>query len=133
MVSAAPRAQRLCNLPLLWMAEKAAAAREEMLAAVADHDEDILHHVVDGSDVSEETIKKAIRSAVLDASIVPVLCGAAFRNKGVQRLLDAVVDYLPDPTDVPPVKGLNPFSFPRSCVGMHTSLRAATLAHGNQR
>jgi len=92
------------------MAEKAAAAREEMLGAIADHDEDILHHVVDGSDVSEETIKKAIRSAVLDASIVPVLCGAAFRNKGVQRLLDAVVDYLPDPTDVPPVKGLNPFS-----------------------
>jgi elongation factor G len=92
------------------MAKKAAEAREEMLAAVADHDEDILHHVVDGSDVSEETIKKAIRSAVLDASIVPVLCGAAFRNKGVQRLLDAVVDYLPDPTDVPPVKGLNPFT-----------------------
>jgi elongation factor G len=85
-------------------------AREELLEALADYDEDILHHVVDGSDVSEESIKKALRKAVLDTSVVPVLCGAAFRNKGVQRLLDAVVDLLPNPMDVPPVKGVNPFS-----------------------
>ena len=85
-------------------------AREELLEALADYDEDILHHVVDGSDVSEESIKKALRKAVLDVAIVPVLCGAAFRNKGVQHLLDAVVDFLPNPMDVPPVKGVNPFS-----------------------
>jgi elongation factor G len=85
-------------------------AREELLEALADYDEDILHHVVDGSDVSVESIKKALRKAVLDVAIVPVLCGAAFRNKGVQHLLDAVIDFLPNPMDVPPVKGVNPFS-----------------------
>ena len=85
-------------------------AREELLGALADYDEDILHHVVDGSDVSEESIKKALRRAVLDVAIVPVLCGAAFKNKGVQHLLDAVVDFLPNPMDIPPVKGVNPFS-----------------------
>lgn len=84
--------------------------REELLGALADYDEDILHHVVDGSDVSEESIKRALRRAVLGAAVVPVLCGAAFRNKGVQHLLDAVVDFLPNPMDVPPVKGVNPFS-----------------------
>jgi elongation factor G len=89
---------------------EAVEAREQLLGALADYDEDILHHVVDGSDVSEETIKKALRRAVLDTTVVPVLCGAAFRNKGVQRLLDAVIDYLPNPMDVPPVKGINPFS-----------------------
>ena len=85
-------------------------AREELLEALADYDEDILHHVVDGSDVSEDSINKALRSAVLDASVVPVLCGAAFKNKGIQHLLDAVVNLLPNPMDVPPVKGVNPFS-----------------------
>jgi elongation factor G len=85
-------------------------AREELLEALADYDEDILHHVVDGSDVNEETIKKALRTAVIEAAVVPVLCGAAFRNKGVQHLLNAVVDLLPDPTEVPAVKGINPFS-----------------------
>jgi elongation factor G len=84
--------------------------REEMLESLADYDEEIVHHVVDGADVSEETIKKALRAAVLGAAVVPVLCGSAFRNKGVQHLLDAVVDLLPNPTDVPPVKGMNPFS-----------------------
>jgi elongation factor G len=92
------------------MREACDASREELLGALADYDEEILHHVVDGSDVSEEIIKKALRRAVLDAAVVPVLCGAAFRNKGVQHLLNAVVDFLPNPKDVPPVKGINPFS-----------------------
>jgi elongation factor G len=90
--------------------ERSAEARETLLAALADYDEDILHHVVDGSPVGEEAIRAALRKAVLDVSVVPVFCGAAFRNKGVQLLLDAVTRYLPDPTDVPAVKGFNPFS-----------------------
>jgi elongation factor G len=85
-------------------------AREELLEEIADYDEEIVHHVVDGADVSVETIRKALRKAVLDAALVPVLCGSAFKNKGVQHLLNAVVDLLPNPMDVPPVKGVNPFS-----------------------
>ncbi len=85
-------------------------AREELLESLADYDEEIVHHVLDGADVSEETIRKALRKAVLDAAVVPVLCGSAFKNKGVQHLLNAVVDLLPNPMDVPPVKGVNPFS-----------------------
>ncbi len=85
-------------------------AREHLLAALADHDEEILHHVVDGSDVSEESIHTALRKAVNEVKIIPVLCGAAFKNKGVQRLLDSVVRYLPNPLDIPPVVGFNPFT-----------------------
>ncbi len=85
-------------------------AREELLEELADYDEDIVHHVVDGADVSVETIRKALRKAVLDAAVVPVLCGSAFKNKGVQHLLNAVVDLLPNPMDVPPVIGVNPFT-----------------------
>ncbi|MDD3643260.1 MAG: elongation factor G [Candidatus Krumholzibacteria bacterium] len=85
-------------------------SREELLGALADYDEQIMHHVVDGSPVSEETIRKALRRAVIEVAVVPVLCGSAFRNKGVQRLLDAVVAYLPNPLDVPPVTGVNPFN-----------------------
>jgi len=92
------------------MREGALQAREELLGALADYDEQILHHVVEGSDVSEETIKRALRRAVIEVTVVPVLCGSAFRNKGVQRLLDAVVAYLPNPLDVPPVTGVNPFN-----------------------
>ncbi len=85
-------------------------AREELLEALADYDEEIVHHVLDGAEVSEETIRKALRKAVLDAKVVPVLCGSAFKNKGIQHLLNAVIDLLPNPMDVPPVKGVNPFS-----------------------
>jgi len=85
-------------------------AREELLEELADYDEEIVHHVVDGADVSVDTIRKALRLAVLDAAVVPVLCGSAFKNKGVQHLLNAVVDLLPNPMDVPPMKGINPFT-----------------------
>ncbi len=90
--------------------DKALEAREVLLGALADYDEDILHHVVDGREISEEKIKAALRRAVYDVKIVPVFCGSAFRNKGVQLLLDAVVDYLPDPSEVLQVTGINPFS-----------------------
>jgi len=85
-------------------------AREEMLGALADYSEEIVHHVVDGADVTEEVVIEALRKAVLDVAVIPVLCGAAFKNKGVQQLLDAVVRYLPNPAEVPAVTGFNPFS-----------------------
>ncbi len=90
--------------------EKAQAARERMLESLADYSDEIMHHVVDGTPVAVTTIRTALRTAVTRVSVVPVLCGAAFRNKGVQLLLDAVVNYLPNPKDVPPVTGLNPFT-----------------------
>jgi elongation factor G len=89
---------------------KAQAARERMLESLADYDDEIMHHVVDGTPVAEQAIRAALRTAVNRVSVVPVLCGAAFRNKGVQLLLDAVVSYLPNPMDVPPVNGANPFT-----------------------
>jgi elongation factor G len=92
------------------MLEKAKDARERLLESLADYDDEIVHHMVDGTPVSEETIHAALRAAVNRVDVVPVLCGAAFRNKGVQSLLDAVVAYLPNPMDVPPVKGINSFS-----------------------
>ena len=82
--------------------------REQMLEAIAECDDDLLAKYIDGVELSEEEIKAGLRSATLSGEIVPVLCGAALKNKGVQPLLNAVVDYLPSPTDVPPVTGLNP-------------------------
>jgi elongation factor G len=84
--------------------------REHLLGALADYDETILHHVVNGTEVDEENIHTALRKAVNDLTVVPVFCGSAFKNKGVQRLLDGVVRYLPNPADIPAVKGPNPFA-----------------------
>jgi elongation factor G len=82
--------------------------REELLEAVADSDERLLEKYLEGQPISESEIRQAIRKATLDIKIIPVLCGAAFKNKGVQPLLDAVVDYLPAPSDVPAMQGINP-------------------------
>ena len=82
--------------------------REQMLEAIAECDDDLLAKYIDGVELSEEEIKAGLRSATLSGEIVPALCGTALKNKGVQPLLNAVVDYLPSPTDVPPVTGLNP-------------------------
>ncbi len=92
------------------MADACIEAREQLLGALADYDEEILHHVVDGAEVAEENIHAALRKAVNDLKVVPVFCGSAFKNKGVQLLLDAVVRYLPNPMDIPAVKGPNPFT-----------------------
>ncbi|MFQ5699784.1 MAG: elongation factor G [Myxococcota bacterium] len=81
--------------------------REKLLEAVADTDEDLLEAYLEGREISEDRLRKAIRSATLGLQAVPVLCGAAFKNKGVQPLLDAVVDYLPSPLDVPAIKGVD--------------------------
>ncbi len=88
--------------------EEADRYRESLLEAVADTDEGLLEKFLEGKEITESEIRKAVRAATLTIKIVPVLCGTAFKNKGVQPLLDAVVDYLPSPVDVPPVQGVNP-------------------------
>lgn len=82
--------------------------REKLLEAVADYDEELMVKYLEGEELSETEIVTAIRKAALDVKITPVTCGSSFKNKGVQLLLDAVVDYLPAPTDIPSVKGVNP-------------------------
>lgn len=82
--------------------------REKMLEKLADIDENIMEKFLGGEEISEEEIKKALRKGTIDMSITPVICGSAFKNKGVQLLLDAIVDYLPSPLDVPPIAGINP-------------------------
>ncbi|MDA2912016.1 elongation factor G, partial [Nitrospiraceae bacterium AH_259_D15_M11_P09] len=82
--------------------------REKMLDIVAEHDERVLERYLNGESLGVEEIKRAIRAGAITMKLTPVLCGAAFKNKGVQLLLDAVVDYLPSPLDVPPVVGIDP-------------------------
>jgi len=82
--------------------------RERMIETLADFDEEIMERYISGEEVDEELIKSAIRRCTIELKITPVLCGSAFKNKGVQQLLDAIVDYLPCPLDIPPVKGLDP-------------------------
>ena len=88
--------------------DDAQLAREELLEAVSDSDEAVMMKFLEGEPVSEEELHAAIRTATLNFDIVPVLCGTAFKNKGVQPLLDAVVRYLPAPVDVADVVGVNP-------------------------
>lgn len=84
--------------------------RSKLIEAVAEYDEDIMMKYLEGEEISEEEIKKALRVGTVNSKITPVVCGTAYKNKGVQPLLDAVVNYLPSPLDVPPVKGLDPES-----------------------
>jgi len=90
--------------------ELAKEHRENLLENLAEFDDDLMHDFISHGDSSEERIVAAIRKATLSVEFVPVLCGSAFRNKGVQKLLDAVVAYLPGPLDVPAVTGHNPFT-----------------------
>jgi elongation factor G len=92
------------------MKDQAEEYREKLLETVADCDETIMEKYLEGKEIGEAELRKAIRNASLSLKIVPALCGSAFRNKGVQPMLDAVVDYLPSPLDIPPVKGLEPNS-----------------------
>src|SRR4051795_1424476 len=85
------------------MREQAESYRHNLIEAVADHDEEIMIAFLEDEPVTEDQLRSAIRKATLDNSITPVLLGSAFKNKGVQPLLDAVIDYLPSPIDVPPV------------------------------
>ncbi|HTT49298.1 MAG TPA: elongation factor G [Pseudolabrys sp.] len=82
--------------------------REAMIEAAVELDDDAMTAYLEGKEPDEATLKRLIRKAVITGAFFPVLCGSAFKNKGVQPLLDAVVDYLPSPLDVPPIKGINP-------------------------
>ncbi|MEW6063806.1 elongation factor P [Desulforamulus profundi] len=90
------------------MADQVAEYREKLLEAVAESDEELMMKYLEGEELTEEEIKLAIRKATLAVKITPVLCGSSFKNKGVQPLLDAIVDYMPAPTDVPAIQGVNP-------------------------
>jgi elongation factor G len=87
------------------MKPKIAKLRHELIEAAVEYDEELLEKYLEGQELTDEEVRRAIRKATLAGDFTPVLCGSAFKNKGVQRMLDAVVDYLPAPTDVPPVKG----------------------------
>ncbi|HKD67474.1 MAG TPA: elongation factor G [Candidatus Binataceae bacterium] len=86
--------------------EQATERRDKLVETLADHDEHLMELYLEGKPVDAETLRKVLRAATLDLKVVPVLMGSAFRNKGVQPMLDAVVDYLPSPGDVPPVVGM---------------------------
>jgi elongation factor G len=88
------------------LAQEAAAAREHLLEEVSHYDDGLLEMILEEAQIPEQRIREAIRKATLEAKLTPVLCGSSFKNKGVQPLLDAVIDYLPSPLDVPPVSGL---------------------------
>ena len=90
------------------LADEAAAAREHLLEAVADQDDELAEAYLEGNEIAPERLVSAIRAAVLAISITPVLCGSSFKNKGVQPLLDAVIDLLPSPLDVLPAVGVIP-------------------------
>ena len=90
------------------LVEKAEESREDLITHVAEFDEEIMELYLGGEEVPEHRLKTAIRVGTLANEIVPVLCGSAFKNRGVQPLLDAIVDYLPAPINLPPVKGIDP-------------------------
>jgi len=92
------------------LSEAVAAAREQLVAVAAEFDDDLMLKYVEGEAVEAGALRKVLREATLRQDLIPVLCGSAFKNKGVQPLLDAVVDYLPSPQEVPPVEGVDPRS-----------------------
>ena len=90
------------------MKEKADEYHAALLEAVAEQDEELMMKYLDGEELTIDEIKGAIRKGTIDNTIIPVTCGTSYKNKGVQKLLDAVVDYMPSPLDIPPIKGVNP-------------------------
>ena len=89
------------------MLDKAQEYREKMIEAVAEHDDKLFEKFIEGQPISNDEIRAGIRKATIALKLFPVICGSAFKNKGVQTMLDAVVDYLPSPLDVPPVEGID--------------------------
>jgi elongation factor G len=90
------------------LADAAAAAREHLLEEVSKYDDGLLELILEEQEITPERLKQSIRKATLEIRMTPVLCGSSFKNKGVQPLLDAVIDYLPSPLDVPPIEGVEP-------------------------
>jgi elongation factor G len=99
--------QDVTDIPAEY-ADAAAAAREHLLEEVSHYDDELLEMILEEQEIPADRLKAAIRKATLQIKMTPVLCGSSFKNKGVQPLLDAVLDYLPSPLDVPPVEGLEP-------------------------
>jgi len=97
------------DIPEAMLAE-AQAARDHLLEEASNHDDELVELILDEADVPVDVLKRAVRAATLGIHFTPVLCGSSFKNKGVQPLLDAVIDYLPSPLDVPPVEGVDPKS-----------------------
>jgi len=90
------------------MLEKAQEYRDQMVEAIAETDEELFEKYCEGEELTIPELKKALRQATIDNKIVPVVCGTSYKNKGVQKLLDAVIDYMPSPLDIPAIKGINP-------------------------
>jgi elongation factor G len=99
--------QEIIDIPA-HMADAAAAAHEKLLDEVSHHDDELVEMILEEQEISPERLKQAIRKATLEIHMTPVFCGSSFKNKGVQPLLDAVLDYLPSPLEVPPVEGVEP-------------------------
>ncbi len=90
------------------LTKKATAFHNQMVETIVENDDELLHKYMEGEAIRPEELKKSLRKSVIAMKLFPVICGTAFKNKGVQPLLDAVVDFLPSPTDIPPVKGTDP-------------------------
>ena len=90
------------------MLEKAQEYRDKMVEAIAETDEELFEKYCEGEELTIPELKKALRQATIDNKIVPVVCGTSYKNKGVQKLLDAIIDYMPSPVDIPAIKGINP-------------------------
>ena len=90
------------------MADAAHEARTHLIEACADYDDELMEMYLDEEEIPHERIAKSLHRATLDLKVTPVLCGSAFKNKGVQPLLDAIVELLPSPLEVPPVEGFEP-------------------------
>ncbi|ADC89255.1 translation elongation factor G [Thermocrinis albus DSM 14484] len=97
----------IVDIPAEYM-DKATEWRNRMVEAIVEHDDELMMKYLEGEEIPVSDLKRVLRKATIERKLVPVLCGSAFKNKGIQPLLDAVIDYLPSPLDVPPVKGINP-------------------------
>ncbi len=92
------------------MKEKAEQYHADMVEAIAETDDDLMEKFLEDEEITIDELKKALRAATISNELVPVCCGTAYRNKGVQKLLDAIVDYMPSPVDIPPIKGVDPIT-----------------------
>ncbi len=101
------------------MKEEAAKYRAELIEAVVQHDEDLMNKYLGGEEIALEDIKRVLRHATINNEIIPVMCGSALKNKGVQQLLDAVVDFLPSPKEIPAVEGFDPRNEEKKLVREH--------------
>src|SRR5689334_14165400 len=88
--------------------KKAQAFHNQMVETIVENDDDLLHKYMEGEEITPAELKASLRKSVIALKLFPVLCGTAFKNKGVQQVLDAVVDFLPSPLDIPPVTGIDP-------------------------